>query len=72
GVVRALRQKAAQWPDLRVSRRGFRDPAVRQKAAEEYDGIADQLEAGATLPDYDAAFDAILRFVDALDLPERA
>ncbi|PEN04695.1 hypothetical protein CRI93_14750 [Longimonas halophila] len=47
----------------------FTDPEVRKRASVGYDDIASRLPDGETLPPFEDAFDQVIQFVEALDLP---
>lgn len=53
----------------KVTRDMFTNPEVRERASVGYEDIASRLPGGETLPPFEAAFDQVIQFVEALDLP---
>lgn len=67
-----LKQKSADAESIHpLTKARFRDPAVRRYAASSYDALTEQLRKGDDFPDFEEAFEQLLRFIDQLALPEQ-
>jgi len=70
-VVRFLDEETRDWHTLPpVTKASYRDPAVKLHAAIRYDDVRAQLPPSFVPPPVDEAYDALLRLVDSLDLPD--
>lgn len=65
-----LLRKARQWDDLgRLSPDRYGTDAVRSCARAGYETLAAEADGSVVMPAFEEAFDAVLRLVDALELP---
>ena len=53
-----------------VNKSRFRSEEILSRSNQEYTEIADRLEAGASLPQFEVAYGKLLELVDLLDIPE--
>lgn len=53
-----------------VNKSRFRSEEILSRSNQEYSEIADRLEAGASLPQFEVAYGKLLELVDLLDIPE--
>ena len=70
-MVRYVDEKQASWDEVQpLTKVAYRAPAVKAHVARDFDAIRSQLPSSFSTPSVDDAFAAVLRLVDALDLPE--